>query len=182
MYLKHILLAITAFFLLSFSKDTGTVEFKYPKSKEAVFTISADKLGKFQKEWRGEDYYYICEKAESGIICSVLFYKLNKDEEKAMVSMTGPMAGIPFIYFSDNSNLKPYEKNNQSWGKVSDDFMFRQNDILEFEGIKVKQKHMYAYGMFGTDLFVNVHLSKANYSTSDSAAMREILASVVKKK
>ena len=99
-----------------------------------------------------------------------------------MVEPSGPIAGIAYIYFSTNSNLKRYEKNDETWGDVTDEFMFRQNNILEFEGVKMRQKHMYAYGMLGKDLFVNVHLSKTNYTTEDSTEMRRILASITKKK
>ena len=74
------------------------------------------------------------------------------------------------------------KKNNEKWGEGTDDFMFRQADIEDFNGIKMKQKHMYAYGMFDKDIFINVHLSKTNYTDSDSTAMSEILSSLVKKK
>jgi len=170
------LIVLTAI-LMSFTGDKNVIEFAYPKSNDAKFTMTTDKFKNFTKEWRGEDYYYMCENGNSNIICSVLFYKLNKDEQKLMVEPMGGMItpGIPLIYFSEKSNLKKYERNNNSWGEMTDDFMFRQNDILEFEGVKMKQKHMYAYCMFGKDLFVNVHLSKTNYTADDSTAMRQIL-------
>ena len=170
-------------FFFSFSGDKQLIEFKYPKNKDAKFTISTDAFKKFKEEWRGEDYYYLSESGESDIICSVLFYKLNKDEQKLMVDPFGePNSGIPFIYFTNSSNLKKYEKNDKSWGTMTDDFMFRQNDILDFEGIKIKQKHMYAYGMFGKNLFVNIHLSKTNYTADDSTKMRQVLDGIQKKK
>lgn len=163
--------------LMSFTGDKNVIEFAYPKRNDAKFTMTTDKFKNFTKEWRGEDYYYMCENGNSNIICSVLFYKLNKDEQKLMVDPMGGMItpGIPLIYFSERSNLKKYERNNNSWGEMTDDFMFRQNDILEIEGVKMKQKHMYAYCMFGKDLFVNIHLSKTNYTADDSTAMRQIL-------
>ena len=181
---KVIFLSALATILLAFTSDKKIVEFNYPKNKDAIFTMATDKFKKFKEEWRGQDYYYSCENGDDDIICSVLFYKLNSDEQKHMVDPFGGMtnAGIPFLYFSDNSNLKKYETNNQSWGEMTDDFMFRQNDITEFEGIQVNQKHMYAYCMFGKDLFVNVHLSKTDYSADDSTSMRQILASLLKKK
>ena len=182
MSIKTILLTAITFTLLSFSADKGTVDFSYPKNKDAVISLKTDKFKKFDKEWRGEDYYYSCENGKDGLICSVLFYKLDKEEEKTMVEPSGPIAGIAYIYFSTNSNLKRYEKNDETWGDVTDEFMFRQNNILEFEGVKMRQKHMYAYGMLGKDLFVNVHLSKTNYTTEDSTEMRRILASITKKK
>jgi hypothetical protein len=172
--------------LLSFSSDNETIEFNYPKNKEATLIIKTDQFKDFDKEWRGEDYYFLSKKSKDDIICSVLFYKLNKDEQKVMVDpfdpkdhTTSPI--IPLTYFL-NGNLKKYEKNNEMWGEPTDDFMFRQNDITDFEGIKTKQKHMYAYGMFGQDLFINVHLSKVNYTAKDSVTMREILSSLQKKK
>jgi hypothetical protein len=160
-------------------KDINSTEFKYPKRKNTAITLDYDNFETFSKEWRGSDYYYSGVSTDS-IICSVLYYKLNKDEQKLMVEPFGGMAspGIPFIYFSDNSNLKKYERNNINWGTMTDDFMFRQNDIEEFEGIKIKQKHMYGYTMFDKDLFVNIHLSKTNYTTKDSAMMRAILGSL----
>ena len=187
MTIKTIFLVLLTITLLSFSGDKKRIEFNYPKNKEAKFTMTTDKFKKFTKEWRGEDYYYMCENGDNNFICSVLFYKLNKDEQKLMVDPFDPKGGttspsIPFIYFSGNSNLKKYETNNKSWGEVTDDFMFRQNDILEFEGKAIKQKNMYAYCMFGKDLFVNVHLSKVNFTADDSTAMREILSGLQKVK
>jgi hypothetical protein len=164
--------------LLSFKSDTNAViEFRYPKNKEAKFTMDTKQFKSFTKEWRGEDYYFMSEGVDKGFMCSVLFYKLNSQEQKKMVEPFGGMtsAGIPFLYFSETSNLKKYESNNVNWGKADDDFMFRHNDILEVEGVKIKQKHMYAYAMFGKDLFVNVHLSKVNCSPEDSLVMRKIL-------
>lgn len=170
--------------LSAFSGDKKEIVFSYPKNKTAKIILTTDKFKKFNKEWRGEDYYYMSENGEDNLICSVLFYKLNKEEQKLMVEPFGDMtsSGIPFAYFSENSNLKKYETNNKAWGEMTDDFMFRQNDIMEFQGVKIKQKHMYAYGMFGKDLFVNVHLSKVNFTTEDSIAMRQILAGLRKVK
>ncbi|MTH16754.1 hypothetical protein [Flavobacterium sp. LC2016-01] len=186
--IKKLLFSVLIIGVLSFTSNTsdGTIEFNYPKNKEAVLFMKTDQFENFEKEWRGEDYYYLCKGGKDDIICSVLFYKLNKDEQKMMVEpfdpkdhTTSPI--IPLTYFL-NGNLKKYEKNNDIWGEPTDDFMFRQNDITEVEGIKTKQKHMYAYGMFGKDLFINVHLSKINYTAKDSITMRKILADLQKKK
>ncbi len=186
-------MTIKAFFFLAFiitlmpfSGDQNTIEFNYPKNKDATIIMTTDIFGKFSKEWRGEDYYYVCETGKNNLICSVLFYKLNKDEQKLMVDPFDPAGGttspiIPYTYFLE-SNLKPYERNKKSWGEATDEFMFRQNDIPEFNGMKIKQKHMYAYCMFGKDLFVNVHLSKTNYTVEDSTAMRKILKGLKKAK
>lgn len=183
MNLKTILLAAITLILFSFSGGNRTIEFKYPKEKSAKFTMDTDAFKKFSEEWRGEDYYYMSEKGKNGMICSVLFYKLNAAEQKRMVDPFGEgMAGIPFAYFSESSKLKKYESNNASWGEMKDDFMFRQNDIMEMEGMKIGQKHMYAYAMFGKDLFVNVHLSKVLCTPEDSTAMRQILAGLKKNK
>lgn len=157
-------------------------DFSYPKRKGTTISLIGQNFSDFNKEWRGSDYFYLGMNKDS-IICSILFYKLNKNEQKLMVEPFGiTTAGIPFIYFSKNSNLKKYEKNNFSWGEMTDDFMFRQNDVLDLEGMKLKQKHMYAYAMFDKDIFVNVHLSKNNYTLSDSLAMREMLNSLKKQK
>jgi len=183
MTLHTTILTALAIILFSFSGDKE-IEFNYPKNKKARFTMSTDKFKDFTKEWRGQDYYYMSENGDNNIICSVLFYKLNKDEQKLMVEPFGGTItpSIPFIYFSENSNLKKYEINGTAWGEMTDDFMFRQNDIMEFQGVKIKQKHMYAYCMFGNDLFVNVHLSKVNYTANDSTAMRQILDGLKKEK
>lgn len=183
---KIFLLTALAAVLLSFSKDKKKIELNYPGKKDATIILNTDKFRKFKKEWRGEDYYYLCESGDNDIVCSVLFYKLNADEQKLMVDPFDPAGGttspiIPFTYFL-NSNLKPYERNNKNWGEATDDFMFRQNDILEFNGMQIKQKHMYAYCMFNKDLFVNIHLSKINYTPEDSTSMRQILDGLQKKK
>jgi hypothetical protein len=172
---------ILGFFSFKLVEKT-TFEFQYPKRDKTKFTLKAEGFKKFTKEWRGEDYYFYSVSKDT-MICSVLYYKLNKDEQKKMVEPFGKTSpNLPFIYFSLNSNLKKFEKNNVSWGKMEEDFMFRQNDIDDFEGIKIHQKNMYAYGMFDKDLFVNIHLSKTSYTDADSTAMREILKSLTMKK
>ncbi|SDY20932.1 hypothetical protein SAMN05444397_10146 [Flavobacterium aquidurense] len=183
---KKILFSILIISFLSFSSEDKTVELSYPKNEAATIIMKTNLFDKFEKEWRGEDYYYLCEKGESKIICSVLFYKLNKDEQKMMVDSFDPEGKttspiIPFTYFM-NSNLAKYEKNFAKWGEPTDDFMFKQTDIPEFEGQKVNQKNMYAYCMFGKDLFVNIHLSKINCTKQDSIVMRKVLNDLKKKK
>ena len=84
-------------------------------------------------------------------------------------------------YFKNYSNLKKMEENDESWGEMTEDFMFRKNEI-NFAGSKVKQNHMYGYAMYGTDLFVNVHLSKQNCSESDLKEMEQIINSLRKVK
>jgi len=181
-FIKHTF-TFLAFGLLSFTVfDKEDFDFNYPNRKKTTITSKLTNFINFTKEWRGTDYYYYAMSADS-IICSILYYKLNKGEQKQYVDLFGGMtnSGIPFAYFSENSNLKKYEKNVSNWGKMTDDFMFRQNDITEFEGIKISQKHMYAYTMFDKDLFVIVHLSKTNYSSADSTTMKGILDNFKKK-
>jgi hypothetical protein len=183
--MKHskYILTVFVFGILSFSiPDKPDFDFSYPERNKTTITTRFENFTRFDKEWRGTDYYYYGIGTDS-IICSILYYKLNKDEQKQYVDIFGGMtnAGIPFAYFSENSNLKRYETNVVNWGKMTDDFMFRQNDIADYEGIKIHQKHMYAYTMFDEDLFVIVHLSKTNYSSSDSTSMRIILDNLKKK-
>lgn len=172
-----------------FKSEVKDLEFNYPKNKDAVFYMKTDKFQNFQKEWQGSDYYYLSENGENGLVCSVIFYKLNKEEEQMLVDMprlmlNGPESSpvYPQNYFTTFSNLKKIESNQSKWGNISDDFMFSHSDIKEMNGKKLNQKHMYGFAMFGKDLFVNVHLSKVDCSPNDSIAMRQILDGLVKKK
>lgn len=175
--------------LLSFKFDSLKLfKFSYPKLDDTSITLNGENFKKFTKEWRGSDYYYYSENKD-GIICSILYYKLNEEERLALVdapkvALGGPdiSPAYPFSYFSNYSKLKKYETNTEMWGEPTDDFMFRQNDITEFEGMKISQKHMYGYFMAKNDLFVNIHLSKVNFTSADSTAMRKILSSLTKKK
>src|SRR6185295_3324527 len=175
--------------LISFKiSETTLFEFSYPKRDNTTISLSATDFKKFKKEWRGQDYYYYGE-SKNGIICSILYYKLNDEEVRSLIdapkkAIGGPdiSPAYPFAYFSNYSNLKKYEKNNIDWGQPTDDFMFRQNNITEFEGAKINQKHLYGYSMVDKDLFVNIHLSKTEYTKSDSTTMRQILNSLTRKK
>ena len=182
---------IIAVVLLSFNNIPKTFEFSYPKRKYTTITLIADNFDKFAKEWRGKDYYYY-SKGKDGMNASILYYKLDEEERLLLVEIprisfkvsdkvsdVSPI--FPSVYFSTNSNLKDYETNVETWGDITDDFMFRQCDIKEFRGIKMKRKHMYAYCMPDKDLFVQVHFSKDNYTSSDSIVMRQILNSLTKK-
>lgn len=181
-----ILLALTIV-SIAFTSNKKEIEFNYPKDKNASFFMMTDKFKKFKKEWRGADYYYMCESGDDGFVCSVLFYKLT-NEEKLMyvdhmkVLLDKEVPNFPAIspiypqaYFTTKSNLAQYESNKSLWGDLKSDFMYSQADILEFNGVKVNQKHMYAYTMFGKDLFVNIHLSKVGCTREDSTVMRQIL-------
>jgi hypothetical protein len=175
--------------LLAFRGEEGKLfEFSYPKRNKTTITLNAENFKKFSSEWRGSDYYYYAE-GKDGMICSVLYYKLNDDEKASLVDVPKKEIGAPeispaypFAYFTNYSNLKKYEENVAAWGGASDDFMFQQNDIKNFNGAKVSQKHMYGYCMVDSDLFVNIHLSKMNCSSADSTKMRQILSSLAKVK
>ncbi len=173
--------------LLAFTfADNTLFEFSYPKSTGTTFTLSAPHFKKFKKEWRGTDYYYYAE--QDGFICSVLYYKLNNNEKLELVdapkaAISGPdmSPAYPFAYFSNYSNLKSMERNNEDWGKPTDDFMFRQNNVV-VDGSSFTQKHMYGYAMLDKDLFVNIHLSKVACTAADSLEMMGILKSLTVKK
>ena len=194
MKFKKILFGAVILGILSFNiLDKKTFEFIYPKQKEVKISLLSEHLKKFNKEWRGTDYYYFAEK--DGLICSVLFYKLNEEEKLSLVEVpkiqlkekakengkefpeNSPI--FAYTYFKNYSNLKKMEENEESWGEITDDFMFRKNEI-NLEGSKIKQENLYGYAMYGNDLFVNVHLSKMNCSESDLNEMKEIINSLKK--
>ena len=194
MKLKQMLFGILILGFLSFSCiEKKTFEFIYPKQNGVKISLLSDHFKKFNKEWRGSDYYYSAEK--DGFVCSVLFYKLDEEEKLALVEVPKLVLGkkfkdankdfpenspvFPYSYFKNYSNLKSMETNDKSWGEMTDDFMFRENEI-NIEGTKFTQKHMYGYAMFGNDLFVNVHLSKMNCTEEDIVEMKEILNSLRK--
>ena len=196
MKLKNVLFGVVILGILSFNiLDKKTFEFIYPKQKEVKISLLSEHFKKFDKEWRGTDYYYYAEK--DGFICSVLFYKLNEEERLSLVEVpkiqilenakeTGKVFPenspvFAYTYFKNFSNLKKMEENDESWGEITDDFMFRKN-VINLAGSKVKQENMYGYAMYGNDLFVNVHLSKMNCSESDLKEMEEIINSLKKVK
>lgn len=162
------------------TSDNKIYIFEYPNGKFTTICFTSNcKFQNFSKQWQGEDYYFY-GKSQDSIICSVLFYKLNKEDQQLLTEPFGNinMSGIPFVYFSENSNLKNYEVNNSAWGEMTDDFMFRQCDIKMFEGKKISQKHMYAYAMLSKDMFLSFHLSKLDFTSEDSLKMMEILNSL----
>jgi len=194
MYLKKTLFALVIITILSFNiLEKKSFEFIYPKQNNVKISLSSDHFKKFEKEWRGSDYYYYAEK--DGFICSVLFYKLDEEEKLALVEVpkiqisekmkesgkefpqNSPV--FPYVYFKNNSNLKKMEENDISWGEMTDDFMFRKNEI-NLQGSKIIQNHMYGYAMFNNDLFVIVHLSKMNCTENELKEMEEILNSLKK--
>lgn len=194
MYLKKTLFALVIITILSFNiLEKKSFEFIYPKQDNVKISLSSDHFKKFEKEWRGSDYYYYAEK--DGFICSVLFYKLDEEEKLSLVEVpkiqisekmkesgkefpqNSPV--FPYVYFKNNSNLKKMEENDISWGEMTDDFMFRKNEI-NLQGSKIIQNHMYGYAMFNNDLFVIIHLSKMNCTENDLKEMEEILNSLKK--
>jgi hypothetical protein len=184
---QKIFLLSSVFGLFSFKLlDKKMFDFSYPKREGTEITFSAGHFKKFTKEWRGTDYYYYGE--SDGFICSVLYYKLNDNEKLELIdapktAIGGPdkSPAYPYSYFKNYSNLKSMEKNDSSWGEPTDDFMFRQNDVV-INGTQFSQKHMYGYAMVDKDLFVNIHLSKTGCSSSDSTEMIDILKSLTLKK
>jgi hypothetical protein len=70
------------------------------------------------------------------------------------------------------------EKNIESWD--DEDFYFQDSNIEEFNGIKVHQKNIKAYCMYDFDLFAQIHISKLNYTPSDSIQMMEIVKTIKK--
>ena len=196
MKLKNVLFGVVILSILSFNiLEKKTFEFIYPKQKEVKISLFSEHFKKFTKEWRGSDYYYFSEK--DGFVCSVLFYKLNEEEKLGLVEVpkvqfveklkesgkdfpeNSPI--FAYSYFKNYSNLKKMEENDESWGEMTDDFMFRKNDI-NLGGGNIKQKHIYGYAMYGNDLFVNVHLSKMNCTENDLKEMEEIINSLKKVK
>jgi hypothetical protein len=175
--LKILVIAIT---LLSFrSIESKRFDFSYPKNSSSQISFSSEHFKDFDKEWHGSDYYYYSE--GDGFICSVLYYKLNEGEKVSLLegprfATGGPDSSpvYPYAYFKNYSYFKSLEKNDSAWGKATDDFMFRQNDI-RVERTGSLEKNMYGYCMFSDDLFVNIHLSKVNCSVADSTAMLAML-------
>ena len=177
-------LILTSLIFMAFTAKPNEIIFKYPKSKKATFSMKTEHFKKFKKEWKGSDYYYSSVKGKNGIICSVLYFKLNEEEQLMYVDAPKAMIGLknvenspafPLTFFTNYSNLSKFETNKTNWGDPKDEFMFRQADIKEFNGIEINQKHMYGYTMFEKDLFVSIHLSKTNCKTADSLVMNNIL-------
>ena len=99
-FIKHTF-TFLAFVLLSFTVfDKEDFDINYPNPKKTTITTKLTNFKNFTKEWRGTDYYYYAMSADS-IICSVLYYKLNKGEQKQYVDLFGGMtnSGIPFATF-----------------------------------------------------------------------------------
>ena len=125
MYLKKTLFALVIITILSFNiLEKKSFEFIYPKQDNVKISLSSDHFKKFEKEWRGSDYYYYAEK--DGFICSVLFYKLDEEEKLSLVEVpkiqisekmkesgkefpqNSPV--FPYVYFKNNSNLKKWRR------------------------------------------------------------------------
>jgi hypothetical protein len=183
---------VIAFLLLwapAFSLDPNkarTIEFEYP-GRSATVTMETDLFKKFEKEWRGTDYYYSAE-SKDGMICSVLFFKLSKDQVKEhvaraaqMLSLDETSPALPLKYFSENADMKQYETNEKSWGDPKGSFMFRSTDVPVYGGQEINQKKLFAYTQFNKELFVSIELSKVDCSNADFSTMRNMMASLQKK-
>lgn len=184
---KTILLLTIIPLTFSFKDTKNTVEFVYPAFEDKTITLQTNEPLKFKKEVRGEGLYFLSKNKPKEITCSLLFFKLNEEEKMMFVDLPKAMMGIdssifspalPLTYFKNYSRLKDFEENQMEWGKIDDDFMYRQADIVSIEGQIINQKHMYAYAMLTSDIFVNIHLSKVNCSKSDSVEMVNILNSI----
>lgn len=182
---KTNLLIISALGLLSLSFIYSVFQlysFKFPGKKNVELKINIPKKWKISKEKRGSDLYYsnLSQSNDNDILFSVLFYKLNDKEKELMVKSTGiennPI--LPYTYFLTTSRTSKIESGKSSWD--NDDFYYQDSNIEEFSGVKVHQKNMKAYCMYDDDLFVQVHLSKINYTPEDSVEMRNILNSIEK--
>ncbi|WP_430813857.1 hypothetical protein [Carboxylicivirga sp. RSCT41] len=185
--MRQLLTILALASILAFKSDKNEVVFKYPKLKDKEIVMKTSAFEKFRKEWRGKDYYYLCDKGHNGMVCSVLFYKLNEEEKMMYVDLARAMIGkecpeispaFPLAYFTNYSNLKKYETNISKWGNKGDDFMFSHADIKDFNGTQINQKHMYAYAMMSNDLFVHIHLSKTFCTKNDSIVMAKTLNSL----
>ena len=158
MKLRKVLFGIVVLVFLSFNVlEKKTFEFTYPKQKDVKITLLSEHFKKFKEEWRGSDYYYFAEK--DGFVCSVLFYKLTEEEKLSLVEVpkiellekteetkkeyfvNSPV--FAFTYFKNSSKLKKMEENEICWGKITDDFMYRKNEINI--GGKLKQNNMHVY-------------------------------------
>ena len=184
--LSTLLLGCIAMLTAALPADKKELKLSYPESGYTI-VLPADEFGELQEEWRGQDYYYMTE-TERGIICSVLFYKLNEEELKGLAGMRGHVPGspeispiYPLLYFSTNAKLGSLETMKEEWGDPASDVMYRQAHLETVQGTALNQKNMYAYAMFGSDLFVAVHLSKVFCTPEDSTAMRAFVESIRKK-
>lgn len=180
---RSLILIAGVFLLFSFvSSDTKTFSFEFPKRKHIQLKISAPSKWVIDKEKKGEDMYYtnFSKASEKDVLFSLLFFKLNEYEQKSMIGEMGLEGNplLPATYFLSNNNTAKYETDNKSWEDTA--FYYRDYNIETFGTLKVHQKNMKAYCMYDKDLFVQVHLSKPNYSDADSALMRSILNSLRK--
>ena len=181
MKIKNLLIA--GIVIIGFGFTTlklSTYKFKFPKRKNVELKIDIPKDWKISKEKRGEDMYYTNFTSNNGeqILLSVLFYKLNDIEKKPIeaIGMNNPI--IPYTFFLSNNKTIKMENNVESWD--NEDFYFHDSNIEEFSGIKVHQKNIKAYCMYDFDLFAQIHISKLNYTPSDSIQMMEIIKTIKK--
>ena len=74
-----------------------------------------------------------------------------------------------------NGKIKSYSQKREYYSIKYDD-----GETEEFNGIKAHQKNIKAYCMYDFDLFVQIHISKLNYTASDSIQMMEIISTMKK--
>jgi hypothetical protein len=173
--LPLLLVALCAFVPLA-----DEAEFEYPDSDVAV-TMSLPGFEDFKEEWRGEDYYYFGTRESDGMVCSLLYYKLNESEKKSMAKLAEKVppenrSKLAQLHFRLSNKLAKLESGETTWDENG--FSFRDVNIDSFQGQDLRQKNMCAYQMYGDDLFLMVHFSKVLYTPEDSVAMRTMLTSI----
>jgi len=160
--------------------ELSTHKFKYPKKKGAELKIDIPKEWEIVIEKRDQDLYYSNFSDTNGdqILLSVLFYKLNDIEKEPMeeIGLNNPI--IPYAFFIEKSRTTALEENANSWN--NEDFYFLDTNIEAFNSVKAHQKNIKAYCMYDFDLFVQIHLSKLNYTVTDSIQMMSIVNTLVK--
>ena len=181
MKIRILLITGIAIIGLGFTQlELSMYEFKFPNRKNVVLKLDIPNEWKIFEEKQGEDMYYSNFTNSNGdeILISILFYKLNDTEKKPIekIGMKDPI--IPYTFFLEKSKTIKIESRIKSWN--NEDFYFHDSNIEEFNGIKVHQKNIKAYCMYDFDLFVQIHISKLNYTPSDSIQMMEVLNTMKK--
>jgi hypothetical protein len=160
---------------LSFKLGNETlVPFSYPKRNSTAITMWLKNFNSFDAEWRGSDYLFKGNSNDS-VFCTVLYYKLNSKEQQ---QYGGFFAEITDDGIENNSNSSKIQKTQEKNATSINDFVFKQKNIYEENGLAKKQKHMYALGELDKDLLVIVHLYKNYYTSADSINMSQMIHSI----
>lgn len=168
---------------VAFTPLSDPVTLEYPATGARLVLAGAD-YPELERESRDADLYFSGE--VDGIMASVLFYRLNETEywtNRLIATQLGVEAdapGVALASFASRSKLRSLE--SQEVVREVDGFAYRDVNIESFQGQRLHQKHMYAYCTFGDTLYVQVHLSKIDYSPEDSVRMAAMLAGVSKGK